>query len=100
MNEELKTRIYVLDDGFVGVCESPDPCHSGFWISVQNWRTIRVWGTEGVGLGRLVKGPTDQTVLDHRVKKADIPVRAIIKVLEAEDKPWKKDLSSDTSRCG
>ena len=58
---DLGQHIVVLDRGFVyvgSVTEYPDK------IRISNAKCIRRWGTTK-GLGQLVTGPTDETVLDE-----------------------------------
>ena len=71
MNAE--TKIVVLDRGFVYVGKVAD---EGENLRITNCRNIRRWGTTK-GLGELVNGPTDDTVLDT-VGEVIAPKRAVI----------------------
>ena len=92
MNETNLIRILVLDKGFVIVCRCEDPNGFPFWLPVTNSRTIRRWGTTE-GLGQLCTGPTTDTVLDKEIQSETIPCRAIVRVIDVDQKKWSKHLS-------
>ena len=75
--------IVVLDRGFVYV---GDVAHDGEWCVIRNAKNIRVWGTTQ-GLGELVGGPTQKTVLDA-VGVVRAPARAVIHLIETEAAKW------------
>lgn len=70
---QVETKIVVLDRGFVYVGKVAD---EGENLRITNARNIRRWGTTN-GLGELVSGPTDDTVLDL-VGEIIAPKRAVI----------------------
>ena len=78
--------IVVADRGFVYVGSleiTPE------WCVVTNAQNVRVWGTTK-GLGELaLKGPTKTTKLDA-VGTVRIPARAVISVMDSEEKLWTK----------
>lgn len=94
MAEELPLiRILVLDRGYVLACRCLDPENYAIWIPVTDSRTIRVWGTRE-GLGELCDGPVDtSTKLDRMIAHERIPVRAIIRVIEVDQKKWQKHMT-------
>lgn len=85
--EKHPVRILVLDRGFVMACRCPDPGDYGFWLPVYRSRTIRRWGT-AQGLGELVNGPLAETVLDIMIPHETVPVRAVLRVIDAEETGW------------
>lgn len=80
-------RILVLDKGIVIVGRCPDPRGCPFWLSLTNTRTIRRWGTTR-GIEQLVGGPTAGTVLDAEAASESVPVRAVIRVIDVDQKAW------------
>jgi len=74
---ESPIRLIVLDRGFVFVGRCPDPAGCGLWITVEDARCVRVWGTSN-GLGELCSGPTSNTVLDDLVPSMTFAVRALL----------------------
>ena len=82
--EDLGMQIVILDRGFVYIGEvSLDE----EWVYIKNARNIRVWGTTK-GLGQLVSGPTNETKLD-RAGDIRAPKRALIALMEVDEKSWK-----------
>jgi hypothetical protein len=80
-------KILVLDRGFVKVGRvSSHPTLAFHWL-LSPARTIRNWGTSN-GLGELVKGPTDNTVLDLPTTST-IPFRAVIEIIDVDEREWK-----------
>lgn len=92
-------RMLVLDRGFVYVCRCPDPQRHALWLPYRDRRTVRRWGTTQ-GLGELVSGPTNETVLDALVPAGTVPVRAILDVTEVEQDKWERHLSSRAAPAG
>lgn len=91
-----RIRIVVLDRGFVMVCRCADPAGFGFWLPVHDARIIRRWGTTN-GLAELVNGPLGDTVLDAIVETETLPTRAILRVLEVDQKSWASHLANSSS---
>lgn len=89
---ETKIRILVLDRGYVKVCRCPDPEGYTFWLPYTDARTIRIWGTTR-GLGELVNGPTESTVLDDVIPSGMVSVRSIIDTFLVEESKWEALLS-------
>jgi hypothetical protein len=58
--KDLGLQICVIDNGFVYVGQAQ---RVDDFLRIDNAKNIRVWGTDK-GLGQLVRGPTDKTVLD------------------------------------
>lgn len=77
------TAIVVLDRGFVYVGQVTIDSD---WCVITNARNIRRWGTTR-GLGELVDGPLQDTVLDP-VGTVRAPMRAVISVIDAKDNKW------------
>ena len=78
--------IVVADRGFVyvGQCDI-----DAEWCVITKARNIRYWGTTR-GLGQLAReGPTKDTKLDA-ITAVRIPMRAIISVIDSEEKLWSK----------
>lgn len=77
-------KIVVADRGFVyvGIAEETDN-----FIILRNAKNIRYWGTSK-GLGELVNGPLSGTKLDN-VGTVKIPMRAVINIIDVEQKAWK-----------
>jgi hypothetical protein len=79
--------VVVLDRGFVYVGRTEV---TGDWCVIHEARNIRYWGTTR-GLGELVNGgPTGSTKLDE-VGTVHIPLRAVISIIDTEEKKWKTD---------
>lgn len=76
-------KIVVLDRGFVYVGAAKI---DGDFVVIQNAKNIRVWGTTN-GLGELVSGPLQKTVLD-RVGTVRAPLRALISLIDVEQGKW------------
>ncbi len=76
-------KIVVLDRGFVYVGATKI---DGDFVVIQNAKNIRVWGTTK-GLGELVSGPLQKTVLD-RVGTVRAPLRALISLIDVEQGKW------------
>ena len=91
MSDEWPVRIIVLDRGFVYACRCPDPQQHALWLPYADRRTVRRWGTTA-GLGELVGGPLADTVLDALVPAGQVPVRAILDVMEVEQDKWEPHL--------
>lgn len=94
--ESWPARIVVLDRGFVIACRCPDPMTVGLWLPAVDCRVVRRWGTTA-GLGELAAGPLEGTVLDAPVAREAFPVRAVLRVLEVEQSPWKSHLTPATT---
>lgn len=93
---EGKTCIFVLDRGFVvvGVAHL-DPDLAFHWL-LKPGRTVRIWGTTE-GVAELCGGPIrGKTILDKAAIR-HIPFRAVIDILEADEKKWKHHLSMSES---
>ena len=89
---ENKILIFTLDRGFVLVGKAEIDPDLAFHWKLSPCRTIRVWGTTE-GLAELQDGPTKDTVLD-KVCTERVPFRSVIKIMEVDDKKWKKHLST------
>jgi hypothetical protein len=76
--------IVVLDRGFVYVGNTR---FEGDWCYMTNAKNIRVWGTTK-GLGELVSGPLKDTKLDN-VGTLMAPIKAVIHVIDVDEKAWK-----------
>lgn len=76
-------KIVVADRGFVYVGHVKLDAE---FVTVTGARNIRRWGTTK-GLGELVNGPLRDTVLDT-VGTVKIPVRALISLIDVEQKKW------------
>lgn len=87
-------RLLVLDRGHVLVGRSVPPDTVGLWLAVTDVRVVRRWGTTE-GLGQLAAGPTADTVLDARMDRVTVPVRAILFTLDSlSEELWSPHLSS------
>ena len=86
-NTKNPYRICVLDRGFVVIARCPDLLTVALYLELQDSRTVRSWGTSE-GLGELVNGPTSQTVLDAKIAREVVPVRAILRVIDVDQEPW------------
>jgi hypothetical protein len=93
VNEEWPIRMLILDRGFVYVCRCPDPQQHALWLPYTDRRTVRRWGATQ-GLGQLVSGPTAETVLEALVPAGQVPVRAILDVVEVEQEKWVSHLKA------
>ena len=76
-------KIVVADRGYVyiGTVEECDD-----FVKMSNAKNIRYWGTTK-GLGELVNGPLLNTKLDA-VGSLKIPNRAIISIIDVDQKAW------------
>ena len=104
MNDDWKIRLIVLDRGFVLVCRCPPPQDYALWLPYTDRRTVRRWGTTG-GIAELCGGPTENTVLDTLCPAGQVPVRAILDVMEVEQEKWEPHLRTErpagsTARSG
>lgn len=88
MTSTLRTQIVVLEQGFVyvGHVRRDDDT-----LTINNAYNIRRWGTTR-GLGELVDGPTQHTVLD-RTGTVTAPMRAVIHMIDANEDAWTAHLS-------
>ena len=77
-------KIVVLDRGFVYVGHVEV---SADWVTITRAQNIRVWGTSK-GLGELTHGPLSGTKLDN-VGTVKAPFRALISLIDVEQKAWK-----------
>ena len=77
-------KIVVLDRGFVYVGRAV--LDSDF-VTITHAKNIRYWGTTK-GLGELVNGPLSGTKLDS-VGTIKAPLRALISLIDVEQKAWK-----------
>ena len=77
-------KIAVLDRGFVYVGRVTIEAD---FLRLERAQNIRVWGTTK-GLGELVNGPTNSTKLDN-VGSVVVPMRAVISIIDVEQKAWK-----------
>jgi hypothetical protein len=100
VNDKWPIRIIILDRGFVLVCRCPAPQEYALWLPYTDRRTIRRWGTTE-GIAQLCDGPTGDTVLDQLCPAGQVPVRAILDVMEVDQSAWKQHLdSTDRARRG
>jgi len=78
-------KIVIADRGFVyvGLCEEQEN-----FVRLTKAKNIRVWGTKN-GIGELVNGPLQSTKLDP-VGTIRIPNRAVISLIEVDQKSWKQ----------
>ena len=77
-------KIAVLDRGFVYVGHTE---LSADWLTITRAQNVRVWGTSK-GLGELRSGPLPNTKFDN-VGTVKVPVRALISLIDVEQKAWK-----------
>ena len=82
---DLGLQIVVLDRGFVYVGHVT--LDNGECL-IRDAKNIRVWGTMK-GLGELVSGPTNKTVLDA-VGIVRCAEKSIMHYIECEEKGWTK----------
>ena len=77
-------KIAILDRGFVyvGYCKLADD-----FLTITAAHNLRQWGTTK-GLGELVNGPLSGTKLD-KTGTVRVPVRALIGLIDVEQKAWK-----------
>lgn len=80
---DAEYKIVVLDRGFVYVGAVK---MDGDFVVILNAKNIRVWGTSK-GLGELVHGPLQKTVLDF-VGTVRAPKRALISLIDVEEGKW------------
>ena len=78
-------KIVVLDRGFVYVGRVSLGVD---FVTITSAHNIRIWGTSK-GLGELVNGPLSSTKLD-RVGTVNAPVRALISLIDVDQKAWKQ----------
>ena len=79
------THIIVLTNGFVfaGNMSADDT-----YLTITNPYNIRIWGTEGKGLGWLaLYGPTPATKLDA-CTTVRAPLSQLVFTLQVESGPW------------
>lgn len=88
-DEQWPIRIIVLDRGFVLACRCPEPQQYAIWLPYADRRTVRRWGTTN-GLGELVNGPLAETVLDALVPVGQVPLRAVLDVMELTEEGQRK----------
>jgi hypothetical protein len=78
--KEMNTQIVVLDRGYVYVGKTTI---EGEFVTIENAKNIRRWGTTK-GLGELAKnGPTANTQLDE-AGTVVAPLRAVIHFIECQ----------------
>jgi hypothetical protein len=77
-------KIVVLDRGFVYVGHVS---FDGDFVVVHDARNIRYWGTTK-GLGELVNGPLQKTIIDA-VGVVKAPLRALISIIDVDQSKWK-----------
>ena len=77
-------KIVALDRGFVYVGHVEV---SADWVTITRAQNIRSWGTTK-GLGELRDGPLPNTKLDN-VGTVKAPLRALISLIDVEQKAWK-----------
>ena len=82
--EEGDIKIVVLDRGFVYVGHVS---FDGDFVVVHDARNIRCWGTTK-GLGELVTGPLQKTIIDA-VGVVKAPLRALISIIDVDQSKWK-----------
>ena len=75
-------RIVVADQGWVFVGSVVSVSDEG--ILMENAHCIRVWGTSR-GLGQLVNGPTEKTILDAM---GTLHVKNILFTMEVDQDAW------------
>jgi hypothetical protein len=80
---ESKVQIVIAPRGwvFVGYCRKDDSD-----LIIERANVIRVWGTKK-GIGELVSGPTDKTVLDP-CATTRIPLTAVLARIDCEESKW------------
>lgn len=81
-------KVVVLTNGFVFVGQLHEKDSNDNYL-ISNCRNIRVWGTEGKGLGYLQHGPTRDTLLDD-VGLLVFPRHALVYWFDTEVEPWDK----------
>ena len=78
-------KIVVINNGFVLVCRQYEQTSEA--ATLTNARSIRVWGTKE-GLGQLVHGPTDTTILDAPIPIVSVPLHQIIFTFDVVESGW------------
>ena len=78
-------KIAVLDRGFVYVGRVSDIDDN--FLVMKSALNIRKWGTTR-GLGELVNGPTNNTVLDE-IGTIRVPMKAVITLIDVDQAKWK-----------
>lgn len=81
-------KIVVINNGFVFVCKTYS--RDGDTATMTTARCIRTWGTTG-GLGQLVSGPTDNTVLDATIPIVAVPMHQVVFTFDVGS-AWDKHL--------
>ena len=76
-------RIVVADQGWVLIGSVSEVSDEG--ILMENAHCIRVWGTSR-GLGELVNGPTEKTILDHM---GTLHIKSVLFTMEVSQDAWK-----------
>lgn len=76
-------KIVVLDRGFIYIGHVTT---DGEWVHISNAYNIRRWGTTK-GLGELVNGPTDSTILDA-VGNVKAPFHALQHLIAVKAEAW------------
>ena len=70
---------------FVGNVGDGDPAEEEGACRLQNAHCIRVWGTSQ-GLGELVNGPTEKTILDPM---GTLNINSVLFTMEVDQDAWK-----------
>lgn len=83
-------RIVILQRGWVIVGEFE---RDGMYGRIRRGHVIRRWGTEGVGIGQLTKGPTEDTILDPLHGVAEFHELTVIQTITCEAEAWETHLS-------
>ena len=86
-NKEV-AKIAVLQRGWVYVGKFSQ---SGEMCKLENASCIRRWGTSK-GLGELVKGPTQNTVLD-KAGTVEFHILTAVNLIEVDGEAWAKHLA-------
>lgn len=86
--EQHGCNIAVLDKGFVYIGFVTE---RGDWFEITSAYNIRRWGTTR-GLGELVGGPTENTVLD-KVGTVKAPRHALVHLIHVDEAAWKNVLA-------
>ena len=81
-------KIIVVDRGFVYIGQVVSEDEQ--FVTLANASNIRRWGTSK-GLGELVGGPKNNTVLD-KTGSLRIPMRAVISMIDVEQEKWTSKL--------
>jgi hypothetical protein len=82
-------RICILQRGWVIVGEFS---REGMYCRINRGHVIRRWGTEGVGIGALTRGPRNETILDPLHGEVEFHELTQVQNIKCEALKWEKHL--------